>query len=87
MLDYFLRRHGQEIAGRERVGIATALLQLTRAVGDMPGTNTVATIANCRYAAGVEDSLRVRSEPVASAWLPKLGDPCILIDPARRIAY
>ena len=77
---------GQEIAGRERFGITTALLQSTRMVGGMLGTSVVATIVNRRYAAGVADSLRVLGEPVASAWLPKLADPRILIDPALRDA-
>jgi EmrB/QacA subfamily drug resistance transporter len=75
---------GQEIAGRERFGITTALLQSTRMVGGMLGTSIVATIINRRYEAGVANSLRVLGEPVASAWLPKLADPRILIDPALR---
>jgi MFS family permease len=71
---------GQEIAGRERFGITTALLQSTRMVGGMLGTSIVATIVNRRYASGVEDSLRVLGETVASAWRPKLADPRILVD-------
>src|SRR6201999_3464743 len=39
----------QEIAGRERFGITTALLQSTRMVGGMLGTSIVATIVNRRY--------------------------------------
>ncbi len=35
---------GQEIAGRERFGITTALLQSTRMVGGMLGTSIVATV-------------------------------------------
>jgi EmrB/QacA subfamily drug resistance transporter len=75
---------GQEIAGRERFGITTALLQSTRMVGGMLGTSIVATIVNRRYLAGVEDSLRVLGEPVASTWLPHLSDPRILIDETLR---
>ena len=71
---------GQEIAGRERFGITTALLQSTRMVGGMLGTSIVATIVNRRYASGVEESLRVLGETVASAWRPKLADPRILVD-------
>jgi EmrB/QacA subfamily drug resistance transporter len=74
----------QEIAGRERFGITTALLQSTRMAGAMLGTSLVATIVNRRYLAGVEDSLRVFGEPVASAWLPRLADPRILVDQALR---
>ncbi len=76
----------QEIAGRERFGITTALLQSTRMVGGMLGTSIVATIVNRRYTSGVEDALKVLGEPVVSTWLPKLGDPRILIDPALRDA-
>ncbi|WP_429314823.1 MFS transporter [Paraburkholderia sp. GAS448] len=75
---------GQEIAGRERFGITTALLQSTRMVGGMLGTSIVATIVNRRYLAGVEDSLRVLGEPAASTWLPHLSDPRILIDETLR---
>jgi EmrB/QacA subfamily drug resistance transporter len=75
---------GQEIAGRERFGITTALLQSTRMVGGMLGTSIVATIINRRYEAGVSDSLRVLGEPVASTWLPRLSDVRILIDPSLR---
>jgi hypothetical protein len=71
---------GQEIAGRERFGITTALLQSTRMVGGMLGTSIVATIVNRRYASGVDESLRVLGETVASAWRSKLADPRILVD-------
>ena len=75
---------GQEISGRERFGITTALLQSTRMVGGMLGTSIVATIINRRYEAGVAESLQVLGEPIASTWLPKLADPRILIDPSLR---
>jgi len=71
---------GQEIAGRERFGIATALLQSMRMVGGMLGTSIVATIVNHRYAAGVGDALRVLGGPVAAVWEPRLADPRVLID-------
>ncbi len=58
---------GQEIAGRERFGITTALLQSTRMVGGMLGTSVVATdraasLSGCDYAhaAGCSASRRVR---------------------------
>ncbi|WP_118183628.1 MFS transporter [Paraburkholderia phosphatilytica] len=75
---------GQEIAGRERFGITTALLQSTRMVGGMLGTSVVATIVNRRYASGVGDALRVLGAPVAAKWQPVLEDPRILIDPSLR---
>jgi EmrB/QacA subfamily drug resistance transporter len=75
---------GQEIAGRERFGITTALLQSTRMVGGMLGTSIVATIVNHRYAAGVGDALAVLGAPLQARWLPQLADPRVLIDPALR---
>ncbi|HEY1610176.1 MAG TPA: MFS transporter [Paraburkholderia sp.] len=77
---------GQEIAGRERFGIATALLQSMRMVGGMLGTSIVATIVNHRYAAGVGDALQVLGAPVAAVWQPKLADPRVLVDSALREA-
>ncbi len=75
---------GQEIAGRERFGITTALLQSTRMVGGMLGTSIVATIVNHRYAAGIGDALAVLGAPGAARWQPQLSDPRVLIDPALR---
>ncbi|MBB2981095.1 EmrB/QacA subfamily drug resistance transporter [Paraburkholderia tropica] len=75
---------GQEIAGRERFGITTALLQSTRMVGGMLGTSVVATIVNHRYAAGIGDALAVLGAPGAARWQPQLSDPRVLIDPALR---
>jgi EmrB/QacA subfamily drug resistance transporter len=75
---------GQEIAGRERFGITTALLQSTRMVGGMLGTSVVATIVNHRYAAGVGDALQVLGAPVSSVWEPRLADPRVLVDSELR---
>ncbi|WP_322015656.1 MFS transporter [Paraburkholderia sp. J12] len=77
---------GQEIAGRERFGITTALLQSTRMVGGMLGTSIVATIVNHRYAAGVGDALAVLGAPRQARWAPQLADPRVLVDPALRDA-
>ena len=66
---------GQEIAGRERFGVTTALLQSTRMVGGMLGTSIVATIVNHRYAAGVGDALAVLGAPGAARWQPQIADP------------
>jgi len=75
---------GQELAGHERFGITTALLQSTRMVGGMLGTSIVATIVNRHYAAGVDDALAVIGAPLRDRWLPQLADPRVLIDPALR---
>ena len=49
---------GQEIAGRERFGITTALLQSTRMVGGMLGTSIVGTIVAHHYANVVERTMQ-----------------------------
>ncbi|TDV34077.1 EmrB/QacA subfamily drug resistance transporter [Paraburkholderia caballeronis] len=77
---------GQEIAGRERFGITTALLQSTRMVGGMLGTSIVATIVNHRFAAGVGDALQVLGKQVSAVWEPKLSDPRVLVDESLRDA-
>jgi len=74
----------QEIAGRERFGIATALLQSTRMVGGMLGTSIVATIIHHRFAAGVGDALQVLGAPVEAVWVPRLSDPRVLVDETLR---
>ncbi len=77
---------GQEIAGRERFGITTALLQSSRMVGGMLGTSVVGTIVNHRYAAGVEDALSVLGQTVSAQWLPRLAEPRVLFDVSLRDA-
>lgn len=75
---------GQEIAGRERFGITTALLQSTRMVGGMLGTSVVATIIQHHYRDVVTRTLRVLGEPSMRIWLPRFDDPRILIDGVLR---
>ena len=75
---------GQEIAGRERFGITTALLQSTRMVGGMLGTSIVATIVNHRFAAGVGGALAALGARLQQRLQPQLADPRVLIDPALR---
>jgi EmrB/QacA subfamily drug resistance transporter len=75
---------GQEIAGRERFGITTALLQSTRMVGGMLGTSIVATIVSHHYRNVVTRTLSVIGEPAATVWLPRFADPRILIDEGLR---
>lgn len=75
---------GQEIAGRNHLGIITALMQSTRMVGGMLGTTIVATLINQRYAAGVADALSTLRPQQLSSWLPRVSDPRILVDEALR---
>lgn len=74
----------QEIAGRERFGITTALLQSTRMVGGMLGTSVLATVVNHHYAAGVADALSVLGSAAEAHWLPHLADPRVLVDASLR---
>ncbi|NRO98751.1 MFS transporter [Paraburkholderia sp. NMBU_R16] len=76
----------QEIAGRDRLGIATALLQSTRMVGGMLGTSILATIVTHSYASGVSDALQTLGPKVATQWLPRLSDPRVLVDANLREA-
>ncbi|REE22766.1 EmrB/QacA subfamily drug resistance transporter [Paraburkholderia sp. BL27I4N3] len=76
---------GQEIAGRERFGITTALLQSTRMVGGMLGTSIVATVVQHHYRDVVTRTMSVIGEPAASQWRPRFVDLRILIDEASRL--
>ncbi|QGA37662.1 MFS transporter [Burkholderia glumae] len=71
----------QEIAGRERFGIATALLQSTRMVGGMLGTSMLATIVHHHYATGVSEAVSVLGSGAAAQWVPHLAEPRVLVDP------
>jgi EmrB/QacA subfamily drug resistance transporter len=75
----------QEIAGRERFGITTALLQSTRMVGGMLGTSIVATVVSHHYRNVVTRTISVLGEPAASQWRPRFVDLRILIDDASRV--
>lgn len=76
---------GQEIAGRERFGITTALLQSTRMVGGMLGTSIVATVVSHHYRNVVTRTISVLGQPAASQWQPRFVDLRILIDDASRV--
>ncbi|WDD95292.1 MFS transporter [Burkholderia sp. FERM BP-3421] len=67
----------QQTAGREHLGIATALLQSLRMVGGMVGTALTGTLVSEMYAGGVRGALGVEH---ASRWFARLADPQILID-------
>jgi MFS family permease len=75
---------GQEIAGRERFGITTALLQSTRMVGGMMGTSIVGTIVAHHYASVVGRTISVLGTQVSAQWAPRFTDPRILVDEAMR---
>lgn len=67
----------QQTAGREHLGIATALLQSLRMIGGMIGTALTGTLVSHMYASGVRSMLE---NDHASQWFPDLGDPQILIN-------
>ncbi|CAG9206526.1 Permeases of the major facilitator superfamily [Paraburkholderia tropica] len=67
----------QQTAGREHLGIATALLQSLRMIGGMIGTALTGTMVTQLYASGVQKSLAADN---ATHWLPQLADPQILVN-------
>jgi len=67
----------QQTAGREHLGIATALLQSLRMIGGMIGTALTGTLVSYMYASGVRSALE---NDRASQWFADLGDPQILIN-------
>ncbi|MFP3798147.1 MDR family MFS transporter [Paraburkholderia sp. SIMBA_027] len=67
----------QQTAGREHLGIATALLQSLRMIGGMIGTALTGTMITQLYASGVQKSLAADQ---ATHWLPQLADPQILVN-------
>jgi EmrB/QacA subfamily drug resistance transporter len=74
----------QQTAGREHLGIATALLQSLRMIGGMIGTALTGTLVSHLYASGVRDAL---AREHAGAWFGDLSDPQVLIshDAQRRL--
>lgn len=71
----------QQTAGREHLGIATALLQSLRMVGGMVGAALTGTLVSQSYASGVRDALAADH---ALQWHARLADPQILIDRATQ---
>ncbi|WP_233862168.1 MDR family MFS transporter [Paraburkholderia adhaesiva] len=67
----------QQTAGREHLGIATALLQSLRMIGGMFGTALTGTMVTHLYASGVRNALDADH---ATHWMPQLADPQILIN-------
>lgn len=68
---------GQQTAGREYLGIATALLQSLRMVGGMVGTAAVGTLVGYSYTRKVNGAL---AEHVDTDSLTQLSDPRVLLD-------
>jgi EmrB/QacA subfamily drug resistance transporter len=68
---------GQQVAGREHLGIATALLQSLRMVGGMLGTALTGALVTHAYLHGVHAAL---DDAQAQSWFGAFGDPQILID-------
>lgn len=77
---------GQQIVGRTRVGIFTALLQSTRMIGGMLGTAALGALITHRYALQMGElvSSVAKATDAERAWLRKLADPQILVDPVGR---
>ncbi len=71
----------QQTAGREHLGIATALLQSLRMIGGMIGTAITGTLITHMYASGVRSALERDN---AGHWFADLGDPQILINHAAQ---
>ncbi len=74
----------QEIAGRERFGITTALMQSTRMVGGMLGTSVIGALVTHHYASGVTATLERLGGAPALAWRARVSDPRLLVDPAAQ---
>ncbi|KOG03509.1 MFS transporter [Pseudomonas syringae] len=71
----------QNIVGRERFGIITALLQSTRMVGGMLGTTLIGTVVSLRYASNIDAKVQLlfpSGTPAALA--ERLRDPQVLLD-------
>jgi len=71
----------QQAAGRQNLGIATALLQSLRMIGGMAGAALTGTLVTHRYTSGVKSGL---SADHALPWLAQLADPQILINHAAQ---
>jgi len=72
----------QQAAGRENLGIATALLQSLRMIGGMFGAALTGTLVTHQYTAGVKFGLNADH---AMAWLGQFTDPQILINQAAQV--
>lgn len=69
----------QQVAGKTRLGIATALIQSARMVGGMLGTAIAGTIARHLYRAGLERTLTAKTVAVPEHWIAALQNPQTLM--------
>lgn len=69
----------QQVAGKTRLGIATALIQSARMVGGMLGTAIAGTMARHLYRAGLERALSAKTNAVPGHWIAALQDPQTLM--------
>ncbi|PMS36386.1 EmrB/QacA subfamily drug resistance transporter [Trinickia symbiotica] len=67
----------QQTAGREHLGIATALLQSLRMIGGMFGTALTGTLVSLMYRHRVGGALQAAN---ATPWLDQMRDPQILVN-------
>jgi len=75
----------QNIAGRERFGIATALMQSSRMVGGMLGTTRIGTLVTHTYENGVSKRLEgIVDTPLPDAVAAHFRDPQLLVDPVSQ---
>ncbi|MGI4983664.1 MAG: MFS transporter [Janthinobacterium lividum] len=72
----------QEIVGRARFGIATALMQSSRMVGGMLGTTLIGTLVTHSYVSGVAHRLaQAMPTPLPPDLATRFLDPQLLVDP------
>jgi EmrB/QacA subfamily drug resistance transporter len=69
----------QQVAGKTRLGIATALIQSARMVGGMLGTAVAGTMARHLYRGGLERMLAAKTVAIPGHWIVALQDPQTLM--------
>jgi len=69
----------QQVAGKTRLGIATALLQSTRMVGGMLGTAMAGTAVRHVYRVGLGRTLAAKAAVGGGHWMAVLQDPQTLM--------
>lgn len=75
----------QNIAGKARFGIATALMQSSRMIGGMMGTTLIGVLVTHSYENGVERRLAATLDtPLPDALAQRFRDPQLLVDPAAQ---
>ncbi|WP_320535112.1 MFS transporter [Robbsia andropogonis] len=75
----------QNIAGKARFGIATALMQSSRMIGGMMGTTLIGVMVTHSYENGVGRRLAATLDtPLPEALAQRFRDPQLLVDPAAQ---